>query len=410
MAQFKKLTLAVAAATLFGANAAHAVDLQAGDWKLSIGGNVNGFLTSDSCDSKGTAINLGLACSGSSTFGIQNGLLPNEISFTASSRQDDLDVSATISLWPTIDTTSAAQTGTGSGTSGSGLNSRQGFFTFGDKSWGTVKIGRDLGIFGSDAILSDMTLLSVGAGSNGGVGGYGGPTTLGRIGSGYLYADWIPQITYSSPNINGFAVSAGVFQSLANLTTAGYTPLKQPGFQGKATYDIAMSGVTSHLWAGFLTQKFDTTGAASPAGYTASAYEVGGKFGISDFELVGYYYSADGVGTTVQFLGGDDGQGNKRKSDGGYVQGTYKIGKVKLGLSYGQSNLKSANAADELAMDGSPTTAATVSKNTASIASAYYSLTKSITLVAEYINTKSDAHGGASAKQDTVALGGIMFF
>jgi predicted porin len=400
MAQIKKLSLAVASLCLFGASAAHAVDIQAGDWKLGIGGNVNGFITSDSCEKNAKSVTFGLACAGESTIGIQNGLLPNEISFTASSRQDDLDVSATISLWPTIDTTAAGETGTGRGTQGTGLNSRQGFFTFGDKSWGTVKIGRDLGIFGSDAILSDMTLLSVGAGSGGG-GTYGGPTTLGRIGAGYLYADWLPQVTYSTPNFNGFSASGGVFQGLSNLSTSSYLSTKQPGFQGKLAYDFSASGVGGKVWGGFLTQKFDAT-ATSPAAFTANAYEVGIKAAVADFEAVAYYYDADGVGTTLLFLGANDAAGNKRKSSGGYVQGTYKIGKVKLGLSYGESKLEksSAEAAGTALLD----------KNDAGIASIYYSLTKSITLVAEYINTESKAQNGDKNKQETLALGGIIFF
>ena len=43
---------------------------------------------------------------------------------------------------------------------------RQAFLTFGDASWGTVKLGKDIGIFASDAILNDMTLLGVGGGFN----------------------------------------------------------------------------------------------------------------------------------------------------------------------------------------------------------------------------------------------------
>ena len=413
MAHNKKLALALASLSLLGAGAAHAVDIPAGDWKLSIGGNVNGFITSDSCEKNAKNIAFGLACTGDSTFGIQNGLLPNEISFSASTRQDDLDINATISLWPTITTQSAGQTNAG------GLNSRQGFFTFGDKSWGTVKIGRDLGLFGSDAILSDMTLLSVGGGSGSTVDGggnhvYGGPTTLGRIGEGYLYADWIPQVTYSTPNLNGFTASAGVFQGLANLTTAGYTSLKQPGVQAKAAYDFSGSGVNAHVWVGFLTQKLDVPAGTTngPAGYSASAGEIGAKVDIADFQAVAYYYDADGVGTTLEFLGGDDGQGNKRKSKGGYLQGTYKIGKVKLGLSYGESKLDGTSYDQSIGYNlGSVATPTyLLSKNDSSIASLYYSLTKSITLVGEYIHTSAKDQVGNENKQDTIALGGIIFF
>src|SRR5437879_2167563 len=68
------------------------------------------------------------------------------------------------------------------------------------KFCGTIKVGRDIGIFASDAILSDMTLLGVGSGA-GAIGG--GNTTLGRLGVGYIYSDWIPQIIHASAKYGG---------------------------------------------------------------------------------------------------------------------------------------------------------------------------------------------------------------
>jgi hypothetical protein len=53
-----------------------------------------------------------------------------------------------------------------------------------------------------------MTLLGVG----GGAGGGGANTTLGGIGTGYLYADWIGQIAYTTPNMNGFQATLGLMQ------------------------------------------------------------------------------------------------------------------------------------------------------------------------------------------------------
>ncbi len=50
------------------------------------------------------------------------------------------------------------------GDSSTPLN-RQAYLSFGDKSWGSFKLGKDIGVFASDAILNDMTLLGVGAGA-----------------------------------------------------------------------------------------------------------------------------------------------------------------------------------------------------------------------------------------------------
>ena len=97
-------------------------------------------------------------------------------------------------------------------------NFRQVFLDFSGESWGTIKVGRDLGIFGSDAILSDMTLLGVGTISDLVEGG--GNTTLGRIGVGYVYADWKGQIQYASPNWNGFSFNVAIVDpwGLVNLS------------------------------------------------------------------------------------------------------------------------------------------------------------------------------------------------
>ena len=122
-------------------------------------------------------------------------MLPNYLSVSGKTRQNDLDVGFTISLNPGASTTSA-------GKQSAQQENRQAFLTFGDKSWGSIKLGKDLGIYASDAILNDMTLLGVGSGAGALA---GNTTTLGRIGTGFMYADWKSQIAYSSPNWNGFS-------------------------------------------------------------------------------------------------------------------------------------------------------------------------------------------------------------
>jgi hypothetical protein len=75
---------------------------------------------------------------------------------------------------------------------------------------------------------------------------------------------------------------------------------------------------------------------------------------MAGFGLTGYYYTGKGAGTT--FLGnlGATAAGNKRDSDGGYVQLTYVLPvKTKLGFAYGRSNLDLASGESGAAVAGS---------------------------------------------------------
>ena len=51
-----------------------------------------------------------------------------------------------------------------------------------------------------------------------------------------------------------------------------------------------------------------------------------------------------------------------------------------------------------------------VKRNSSGVVGVYYSLTKSITLLGEYIDTKAKAYNGNSTSESTYALGGVIFF
>jgi len=55
------------------------------------------------------------------------------------------------------------------------------------------------------------------------------------------------------------------------------------------------------------------------------------KVDYAAFEGVLYGYDGKGVGTTGLYVLPTSASGSKRKSDGGYVQGTYKFDKLKVG-------------------------------------------------------------------------------
>ena len=151
--------------------------------------------------------------------GINTGLLPSWLGFTGTTRQNNTDVSFTISFQPN------ASDNSGAGDNKTPLN-RQSYLSFGDKSWGSIKLGKDIGIFASGAILNDMTLLGVGSGASG---RSGGATTLGGIGTGYVYAAWKGQATYTTPNMGGFQAKVGLMNpnqipdASTMLTTRTYT-------------------------------------------------------------------------------------------------------------------------------------------------------------------------------------------
>ena len=417
-----RLVIAVSAAMCMipMTRAVAGIDVNAGDWKIDFSGNVNGFYVGADCGSPSTTTTVtgGLACSGDHSSSVRNGLLPAALVFSATTRQDNFDIDVTIGFYPGINSSAAGQVNLGGGSPTAlatpGIDARQAFFTFGDASWGTVKIGRDIGLFGKDAILDDMTLLGMGTAS-----GNQAPsnTSLGRIGLGYIYTDWEPQITYTTPTVNGFSASAGIFQPLDEFNQDNpldYSRHTSPQFQAGAGYsfgDPKSGGLTGKVWVDLVTQQYQLPSteiaAANAAGISTShngtGVDGGVKLDIAGFEAVLYGYTGTGVGTTGLYLDAISPGGSTRKSDGGYVQGTYKFDKLKLGLSYGISDLK-------LAGDETSTGNNLLKRNASTVVGLYYSLTKSVTLVGEYINSKATAQGGNSVTENDYALGGILFF
>lgn len=403
----KKLGLAVAGAVLaFGASAANAaIIIPAGDWTIDIGGNVNTYYTNTRFSGD---VFEGVARKNQ----VSTGLLPSALGIGGKTRQNDLDIAFQFTFFVGANadsgfgTTGSLQPTQSRAGDGNSINIRQAYMTFGDASWGTVKAGRDLGLFGSDAILSDMTLLGVGVGAGG-----PGNSTLGRIGSGYVYADWIGQIQYASPNWNGFSFAVAAREGLRNtLANAGADEKTQLGFDGKVSYEWT-GDVSGKVWAGYITQKHKN---AVTGDYTSRGYDVGGKINIADFGLVGYYYDGKGLDLQsgaqlggLQFL-----NGNKSDDKGGYVQATYKLPTVgtKLGVSYGISKSDNRGLGNQF----SPTANLDETENKSWIVGAYHPLTKSLNLVAEYAQQKieNDIIGGGSesGKAKTISLGAILFF
>ncbi len=420
----KKLGLAVAGALLALSSTANAgITIPAGDWTLDIGGVVNAYYTSTSFS--GDDATAGERGNGKTVNNITTGLLPNYLSVSGKTRQNDLDVAFTISINPGSSTTQA-------GIQSAQQENRQAFMTIGDASWGSVKIGKDLGIYASDAILNDMTLLGVGSAAGSLA---GNTTTLGRIGRGYMYADWKSQIAYTTPNWNGFQATVGVTQgwnALNSLNTTSSSGVitanggagsdersgSAPAMEAKAAYSWT-GDVAGKVWASAISQSVkglssglsaaETGGSAiansvTSASDRATAWDLGANVNVAGFGLTGYYGQGKGIGQTVQLLNGFDNTGKRRDSDQWYVQATYALPTAtKIGVAYGESTL-----------DGNRADGFKDVKNDMWTVGAYHPLTKSVNLVAEYseaedkVNNRTGANTDLKAK--TVSLGAILFF
>jgi predicted porin len=397
--------LAAAAITACLSAPARGFDVTAGDWTLTVSGNVNvHYILADCEEETVPGITGGLACRGSAgeerTSSISNGLLPAALSIGGATTQNGYDLTVTFGLFPGISTNDgspnlqqgAERLNTALGTTA--LDVRQVFMTFGNDRIGTFKLGRDLGLFGADAILNDMTLPGVG-GINGNNAAPAN-TALGSIGLGYIYADWIGQINYTTPDINGFSFTIGIFDPLEPILQNAPTPETAPGFHGKVAY----TKEPFYLSATFIRQEHE--GLTDAADFDSLAFDLGGKVAFGDggeFSL--WYYTGEGIGTTALYLLGDTGAGLERDSDGFLAQLTWTFGDTKLGVNYGRSDL---DLADGEAPSG------LVKRNEKWTLGAYHSLTENLTLLAELTQVQSNAHDGTENESANFNIGAFLSF
>ncbi len=411
----KNIKLAVAGAVLaLSASAANAgIIIPAGEWTIDINGNVNAFVNQTNLDnnraSTGSQLDITPVAGKNSIKSIQTGLLPAWLGFTGKTRQNDLDVEFTISLQPGVSsndiTGDGATAGTGFGAGNGGTNAttflnRQTYLSFGDKSWGSIKLGKDLGVFASDAILNDMTLLGVGSG-----GGLNSQinSTNGGIGTGYTYAAWKAQAAYTTPNFNGFQATVAITNpnQVGSSATVDNTPQGRYGYEAKASYAFNADAVTGKVWVSGASYKVSDSALIN--GVTIWGADVGANLNLGNLGLTAYLYEGEGLGATFMGTDGMTATGQKRDSNGGYAQATYVLPtKTKLGVAYGISSLDRATG---------EAAANTLVKNQERVTlGAYHPLTKHLNLVAEYSNIRLESQLVNKNEYSNVSLGAIMFF
>lgn len=395
MVKMKISKLSVSIALLVSGGSVSAASWQAGEWELGLGGNVNAFLVHTSCsadklNSGGTTL-TGLGCAGSldengnvtSSQSVQNGLLPGSLNFSAKTKQSDWDIGANINVYYGLNSQ-------GDGPDALALSSvdaRQVYLTLAKDGLGEFKLGRDFGLFASEPVFGDMSLIGVGANF---LAANPGQTSLGGLGYGYVYLDRLAQMNYSTPNLNGFKGTIGVFQPLDGN---GATSAGELGFQGKGTYAKGPFSISSS----FLTQGVNTNAGTSE---NIQGIDLYAKVDIGKFNLSGYVYDAEGMTSLAiggLILPGFDATGSPEETTGQSLQLTYKATpKLKLGINYGSSEQEKV----------------TLVENERITLGAYYNLTKSVTLMAEFNKAESELKGAGfgTDENSSINIGAFVGF
>jgi predicted porin len=373
----------IALSSLATLGGAHAADFKAGDWDLNVGGFINAYYTHTNCSgfngfTGGTPLaSQAVGCAGTSgRTVIGNGLLPNALITTAKTQQDGVDISATLMIGAAVSSDSAIA-------NNNNVDIRQGFMTFGTADMGTIKLGRDYGLFGSNAILSDMTLLGAGAPV---AATQRNRVTLGHIGAGYTYLGHYGQITYTTPSLGGgIKATVGL---MSPVDAAPFIAKNQPQVQALLGGDITADG---KWWVGYKHQAF--TDQTTNTSFNMNGYEIGAKYTLGPVGLLANFQTGKGIGVLT------DGDLGNTKQRNALVQATFMVTpKTKLGLSWGQSRVKDQTLTTDLKTNANLT------------GGAYYNLTKSLTLVGELSRTESKAFAGQKAKMNGIAAGAILFF
>jgi hypothetical protein len=399
----KRIALLCMGLALGAANAAEAqLTMQMSNgWSFTFAGNVNAFMIYQ------TSKNAAGTTTGKD-FSFGTGLLPAFAVLDAKGKEENLDLGVHFGFAPQIETGGHYASFFGNQAAGAQIDMRQVYLTAGG-TWGSLLIGKELGLYQRGNILTDMTLLGVG------VSGGGRGTALGRIGYGYLYTDFRPQLTYSSPSGRPASISIGLFEGIAS---APYEVIELPRVEGEFNYNSKFgenSNVKIFLNGAVQTAKNGVTGS------TNSLSSAGGGGGVSidvsGFAITGSGFFAKGMGSLFMgdaFLGdaradgdGVDVAGDGRNSFGYIGQIVYSSSTSKFGIggSFGENHLKRSDA--DKAADGTDTE---ILKRRAIIGQITYKWSKSLRWVAEYGHIDGYTDGAKSSKADQGSLGMMLFF
>jgi hypothetical protein len=406
----KKVALLCLGLALGAVNAAEAqLTMQMSNgWSFTFAGNVNAFYIYQQGKTCAGPAGSEVCTTASKDLSVGTGLLPAFAVFDAKGKEDNLDLGVHFGFAPQVETGGHNASYFGTDAAGAQIDMRQVYLTAGG-TWGSLTMGKELGLFQRGNILTDMTLLGVG------VGGGGRGTALGRIGYGYLYTDFRPQLTYTTASGRPASLAIGLFEGLRD---GPYTTLELPRVEAEFNYNGKMGENGSlKIFVNGAVQSAKSGAVGTTESLTSDGAGAGVTFDISGFAITGSGFYAKGMGYLLQgdgIVGGGnfDNQGVDVAGDGrtsyGYIGQavfTPKDGKWGIGASYGENILQRTDA--DKAADG---VNEDILKNRAIVGQLTYKWSKSLRWVAEYGHIEGIADGAKASKSDQGSLGMMLFF
>ncbi len=409
----------LAALVLAAAPASAAVGFKADNgWTVSFDGFVNAFGVNQLATKApaGVAADPLMSAEDHNAFRVRTGLLPGLFAFGVTApKTDGLELKARIGLYPQINN---ANTRTAFG---SQLDLREVYFTV-DGAFGQVLLGRALNLYQGKNILTDMSLFGVGvqgAVSSGG-------TTLGRIGYGYLYAQFGAQLRYTTPALAGVKLAVAVVDpshvvgpSIAAPTLAdpeAVAPVvavdtRAPGFEAELSWAGKAGTAKLQAWVSGLTQRASfAAGSVVRAGESVTA--IGGAAGagveVAGVDLLASGFYGEGLGSFLLLdVDSLDGAGKARTTRGFLAQAAYTHGATKVGASYGENRMDETAAEAAAREAGGPRGLRARRSVTGGV---YHDLRAHLKLVAEYTHATASWGAGPSQSADVVAVGGFFLW
>lgn len=377
-------------------------------WQLSTDGIVDVFATYRST-SPAPKSSVGLNLLGGDPkaydqrFGVGIGLLPSVVAFNVKApTTNGVDSTVRVGIYPTIQNHTNDRLETTPD-----IDFREFFYTA-RGSYGELLAGRALNLFQGKNILTDMTLLTAGVVPSGRRG-----TTLGHIGTGYLYANFGPQIRYTTPDLSGTKIAIAIGEPYNISDQTGKT--NSPRVEAEISFAKTFGGTSIQAWVSGLYQSATRkeTAAARPGKDNQS---VGGAYGISagfsGINLLLSGYGGKGLGMISAqdgSIAGDmtsvDASGKERTHWGFLTQATYKVTpSVMLGVNYGQSRQENSD------YDKTVTTISQIKNQEAGTGTITYNLNKFTQFIVECTYAQNTWHNNAKQHSTQFALGTMFYW